>query len=389
MKKIDSIYIFALGAYGTGISGGDRIFIEFARRWSRQHKVRIFLWTEGKRMCDRQKLKSRDITFVVFSMKPWKRFGFLVNYFARIMEGIKLGLTLKLPATRYQLPDTIIYSASEFWMDSIPALILKFRYPKLIWLAAWYQTAPSPLSYGWSLPYWLVQQPIKPVISYFADYVLVNNKEERKQFPKLNKKNRVVVVLGAVDLEKIENWKLKIGNLPKVYDAVFQGRFHPQKGVVELIDIWKKVIDKKPDAKLAMIGDGPLMSSVKLKIKSEKLENNIKLFGYVFDGEKKYKIFSQSRVVVHPAFYDSGGMAAAEAMAFGLPCVGFNLDSYKSYYPKGMVKVPVGDKGAFANAILSLLSDKNKYREIASDALKMIEKNWSWEERAKEVIENV
>jgi len=192
-----------------------------------------------------------------------------------------------------------------------------------------------------------------------------------------------------VDLEKIENWKLKIGNLPKVYDAVFQGRLHPQKGVLELVEIWKKVVHNKENAKLAIIGDGPLMQNVKLQITNYKLEKNVKLFGYVFDGPEKYKIFSQSKVVVHPAFYDSGGMAAAEAMAFELPCVGFDLKSYISYYPKGMVKVRIGDLNAFSNSILELISNDKFRKKIGFEGLEMIRKNWSWDKRSKEVLNSI
>ena len=34
-------------------------------------------------------------------------------------------------------------------------------------------------------------------------------------------------------------------------------------------------------------------------------------------------------------------LVAQEAMAFVIPCVGFNLKAYESYYPKGMIKVPI------------------------------------------------
>lgn len=402
------MHFFALGALGKGLSGSDRIFIEFARRWSKEFRVNIYLWTEGYEMCQRQNLKNKNITFRVSIMEPWKNFGFVLNYFARILEGIRLGFTLNLKNN----DSTILYSASDFWMDTLPCFILKLRSPKVKWVATWYQTAPNPFigyaegkreeKYRFKvLLYWLSQFPIKPLISYFADFVLVNNEEERKQFPELNEKARLIVVLGAVDLEAIKKFQLlniSHQSLAKRYDAVFQGRFHPQKGVVELIDIWKKVVDKqslrsgdrkKPGPILAMIGDGPLMKSVKLKIKSEKLENNVRLFGYLFDGEEKYKIFAQSKIVVHPAFYDSGGMAAAEVMAFGLPCVGFNLKSYLSYYPKGMVKIKIGDLDVFAETILELLSD-NRYREkLGREASDMIGDNWSWDIRAREILNSV
>lgn len=396
MNKKQRFIFFALAAYGEGISGSDRIFIEFARRWGKKHRITLYVTDEGEEMCVRNNLKTKDqrskLQFKVSKMKIWSKMGFVINYLVRIVEGIRLGLILKIGDPQ----SNIIYSASEFWMDSFPCLILKLRYPKIRWVAAWYQTAPNPLTgFGFgrykakSFLYWLAQLPIKPLISRFADFVLVNNENEKKQFPRHAKASRAVIVLGAVDLEKIGKWKLENGKLSKVYDAVFQGRFHPQKGVVELVDIWKKVVEEKPDAKLAMIGDGPLLEDVKSQISKFKLERNIRLFGFLFDGPEKYKIFAKSKIVVHTAYYDSGGMASAEAMAFGIPCVGFDLPSYKSYYPKGMLKVPVGDLDAFSKEVVKLTDDKTYNKKFAKEALEMIETKWSWEQRANEVLASI
>lgn len=423
-NKILTIDIFALAAYGRGLSGGDRIFIEFARRWSKKFPVTIHVWREGYEMCKRQGLKqSKEVRFMIYDLGIFCKLGFFICYLARIFLGIRIGLSFKLQSKE---PTTIVYSASEFWMDSVPALILKLRYPKVRWVAAWYQTAPNPLR-GYAehsakstvhrksdakyflsaFSYWLVQLPIKPIISKYADFVLVNNEEEKKQFPLLNKKGRTIVVLGAVPLEDIQKYlsvnrprRSQPGHLRGdlkgssdgkgwEYDAVFQGRFHSQKGVLELIDIWKKVVEERSNARLAVIGDGPLMENVKTQISKFKLNKNVKLFGYLFDGPKKYSIFNSSKIVVHPAFYDSGGMAAAEAMAFGLPCVGFNLKAYESYYPKGMVKAPLGDIKAFSNEILKLLNDEKYYKIHAKEAKEFIEKNYSWNVRAEEVYRNI
>lgn len=394
MKNISKFSIFALAAHGTGISGGDRIFIELARRWSEKFPVDIYLWKQGLQMCKSQNLSGKHLTFKQTKISEWSENIFLINYLFRIFEGVRLGFTLNLE----NKPSTFVYNASEFWMDSLPCMILKMRFPKITWVASWYQTAPNPLrgfkesgvrdeSYKLSaLLYWLAQLPIKPLVTKFADKVIVNNDDEKKRFPEHTKNGDSIVMIGAVPLENINEWVRKTPNVKKEYDAVFQGRFHPQKGVLELIDIWKLIVKNKPDAKLAMIGDGPLRKNIEYRIKNLELEKNIKLFGYVFDGDQKYKIFSLSRVVVHPAFYDSGGMASAEAMAFGLPCVGFDLKAYESYYPKGMVKVAIGDKNMFARAILHLLTDKQYYDIMASDARSMIEKNWSWETRAKQIL---
>lgn len=432
IENLEFIF-FALAPTGSGVSGSDRIFIEFARYWSEKFPVTIFTTQEGIEMMERQglissksqilnpkqfliskfqiqnlkqpqnsKLKTQnDKNLQIIKVEKSLPKNFSLKYIYKIFLGIKLGFTLKL-TTNYQLLNTYLYSSSEFWMDSIPCFILKLRYPKVKWIAAWYQTAPKPWT-GFSegerkvrynlraFLYWFVQQPIKPLISKFADFVFVNNVEEKKQFPRHVKSGRAIVVLGAVPLDEIKKFRIsKLGfRVSKEYDAVFQGRFHPQKGVIELIDIWRRVVDKKPDAKLAMIGDGPLFKDVESRIKNLGLGENVKLFGYVFDGPKKYSIFSRSKIVVHPAFYDSGGMAAAEAMAFGLPCVGFNLASYKSYYPKGMVKVKLGDLDSFAEKILSFLQDEKYRLRVGKEAKEMIEKNWDWKVRAYEVLKKI
>lgn len=384
--------IIAMTAHGKGISGCDRISIEFCKRWSKSNSVTIYLWEEGYQMYKRAHI-GKKVKFKVINMNPWKNMGFFINYIAVILSAVVFALTLKLKNEK----DTVVYSASEFWMDSLPGLILKLRFPKIRWVATWFQTAPNPLtgfkegsrmlSYRLhAFPYWFVQLPIKPLIKKCADFVLVNNEYEKREFPQMDKEQKVKVVLGAVDLQLVKNFGQRFKNEKKIFDGVFQGRFHPQKGVVELIDIWKLVVSQKPDAKLALIGDGPLINDVKSKIDKLNLQKNIKLFGYVFDGIKKYKIFAQSRVVLHPAFYDSGGMASAEAMALGLPAVGFNLTSYKSYYPKGMVKVPINDLSAFARAILEFMKDKKLYLKIAKESEQMIYETWSWDKRAQEVL---
>ena len=393
MRKLTSIHIFALAALGEGLSGGDRIFIEFARHWKKKILIHLYVWESGLSMCQREKLLGKNLKTHLIEVGELSKLGFTFTYFYRILLGLKLGLTLKLH------DEDCVYSASEFWMDSLPAFILKLRYPQVKWAAAWYQTAPNPLE-GFAkgkrqhtyklraFPYWLVQKSIKPIISRFADFILVSNTNEQKQFIKQFKEGKTITVLGAVRTDEVIRYQR---NHPKPkkkqFLAVFQGRFHPQKGVVELIDIWKEVTKKIPDAKLAMIGSGPLINDVKERIQDLKIEGNIFLFGYLHDGERKYNIFNNSKMVVHPAFYDSGGMAAAEAMAFGLPCIGFNLDAYSFYYPQGMIKVPVGNLKQFASKIVQLNNDRSLYCNISKNIRNIIMEKYSWGDRSEKIFD--
>jgi glycosyltransferase involved in cell wall biosynthesis len=395
--NIIQLHIFAFASHGVGISGGDRIWIELVRRWQQKFPIAIETWKEGKEMAERQSLKENTgLRFNIYELGFFCNLGFVLCYFARIFKGIWVGLTLKIENNS----STYIYNASEFWMDAFPCILIKMRYPKITWVAAWYQTAPNPLK-GFSektrsgqtyklraFAYWITQLPIKPLIKKYANYVIVNNEDEKKQFPEFAKNNKAIVMIGAVPLDEIINYqKRQKTKSKKQFDAVFQGRFHAQKGVEELIDIWKQVVNVIPNAKLAMIGNGPLMESVIKKIKILHLDKNVKLFGFVFDGPEKYKIFSESKMVLHPAYYDSGGMATAEAMAFGIPAVGFDLKAYNSYYPRGMIKAK--DENEFAQNILRLLQYDDYRDKIGKEAYNLIHTHYSWDSRANEILKKI
>ena len=107
------------------------------------------------------------------------------------------------------------------------------------------------------------------------------------------------------------------------------------------------------------------------------------------NGEKKYAIFQQSKIVVHPATYDSGGMASAEAMAWELPGISFDLEALKTYYPKGMIKIPQGNNKNFAEEIIKLLFNKEYYANLSKQARDLIIEKWSWDKRATEIFRQI
>jgi len=388
MKNKVAFHIIANAAFGTGLSGGDRIFIECARRWAKAgHDLYVYVCEEGYGMCGRNGLGA--VKYVVWHAMFFKNFGFLIFYLARTIKGIIE--TLRMDISKVA-EGAVVYSASDFWPDSIPAWILKMRFRRVKWVAGFYLFASSPFGGGSpykgklflkGLFYYLLQVPVYSLVRKYADVVFVTNELDRWRFidNKRLTSDRVIAVQGGVDTKT----PLLIPEPErKKFDAVFIGRFHPQKGVLELVDIWSYVCEQKKDAKLAMIGVGKLEHEVKAKIKRSGLENNVVFFGFK-DGFEKLNIFKDSKVVVHPAVYDSGGMAACEAMACGLPGVSFDLPALRTYYPKGMLKTPCYDLKAFAENILRLISDETLYRKTAKDAIKWA-KEWDWDNKAEDML---
>lgn len=396
MRNKFTIDIVANCAQGPLLSGGDRIFIEFSKRWGKQgHRVNIYTWEEGMAMCKRNNLVEANI--VLWPLGRLSRLGFPWTYFLRIINGVISAF--KIPSQKGKV---IIYSASDFWPDSLPAFIMHKRLKSSRWVAGFYLFAPNPFrgfKHGGNfkppvikdLIYYLSQRPAFWLIKKFADKICVTSEPDIQPFIKAGrKKSDMVVVSGGVNVEPVKNYlRSKKEKEGFYYDGCFMGRFHPQKGIVELIDIWSLVCQKRPGAKLVLIGDGSLRGKIEEKIHDLKLSANVSLLGYLGDGEKKYEIFRRSRIMLHPALYDSGGMSAWEGMVWGRPGVGFDLPALKTYYQKGMLKAKIGNKKLFAEAILLLLNNQKLYRQMAEDAQRWAFDVWDWDKRAQSFLERM
>lgn len=385
-----NIIFIANNNIGTGLSGGDTIFLQFLKHWSNKINITVFGSQEAKKLIQRYQIN--NIKFIktdnINQNSSLATLNLLVHQLRRIHKGL-----LAIKNNQSQISNAnYIYSVSDFYPDLLPALLAKVINPKIKWLAGFYLFAPNPFNktspyntnnqFFKGLIYYIFQQPAYFLAKKFADIVLVTSDPDTKKFSQ-----KTIVVQGGVDLNEFKSIQTIPLNKRK-YDSVFMGRLHPQKGVLELIDIWKLVIKKIPNAKLAIIGDGQLENQIRNKITKLKLIKNIYMLGFL-TGMKKYHIFANSKIVVHPATYDSGGMSAAEAMAFGLPLVSYNLESLKTYYPTGTLKTSCFNQKQFAINIIKLLTDQNLYSTISQQAIKLIKNEWGWQKRSQQIYSQI
>ena len=332
--------------------------------------------------------------YLVSPAAKWKRLGVVAGYLARIIRGC-------WEAWRFPVVPDVIYSASDFWPDVLPAAILHWKHPRAVWVAGLYFFAPTPwpsardrayrgnyrLPTIRSLAYYFSQLPAVWMLKKWADLLLVANDLDVQRLEGEGRASGTMQALyGGVDLETIDQ---TLPDETRRYDGCFVGRFHRQKGVIELIHIWKWVCEKKPDARLAVIGKGDVREERALReaVASCGLQRQVEILGYL-DGAPKYRVLKASRVFLHTPVLDTGGMAAAEGMGCGLPVVGFDLPGYRYIYPKGMVKVPINDVKAFAEAVLGLLSDASAYQRWAKEA-RAFSAGWDWRLKARGVLDRM
>lgn len=377
MKKV---IIFSNNNFGSSLSGGDQIQTHFCQYLiSLHYQTTVFGSQETQNVYSRAKTNPQS--FILTDQANPSPIPNTINISLHQFRRTIYGLAALFRHRDKIKSSHIIYSASDFYPDLLPALIAKLLYPHLVWIAGYYLIAPPPFSsnspyrlnhqFLKGLLYFLGQIPTRLLTNLFADHVFITSQPDSKHFPR----PKVHVIQGGVDTVS-----LPITPPTKKYQAVFVGRLHPQKGSELLPQIWHRVVQKLPHAKLVIIGDGQMAPLISDQIRHLRLQKNITMLGFL-SGHKRDKIFLQSSLVLHPATFDSGGMAAAEAMVYGLPAVGFNLPAFKTYYPKGMLKVPRLDLDKFASAILYLLSHPHQYSRLSQSAIQTIRRFWSWDYR--------
>ncbi len=384
---------------GLGLSGGDRIFIELMKGWRRHAQIVLMGCGEAVAIAERCGAEGFRVlqTRATDGSASYGLLALLKHTCRRLGSGVRALKTFSAELAEVD----VVYSVSDFYPDFWPAFLMKRRNPRIRWIAGYYLFAPAP----WAkdspykgaqglrgLIYWVLQRPSYFLVNRYADQVFVTSEPDVKRFITHRRwREGITVVQGGVDIAESERYLKGPAVIPvqdRKYDACFMGRFHYQKGILLLLDVWKRVCEQRPRARLAVIGDGHLAAEVRAKIARLALQENVDLLGFR-DGAEKFEVFKQSKLMVHPATYDSGGMAAAEGMAWELPGVSFDLEALKTYYPRGMVKVPCFDEPAFARAILRLLEDEAFHREQAAAARALIVEVWDWRKRAESIFSSV
>ena len=392
------LIILALGLSPPGTMGGNsKITIEMARCLAGKREVHFILPENKLATLTDNVPPDHDIhihTIPAFTgedkLNPIAAIRWFTPRLRSVLKKISAG------------PDDFLYCCSDFHVDVLPAYTLQKEFG-FRWLPSVFLFVPfvfENLSRGYKFPaikyliYWAYQRTLFALMKRRATGFVVTNRSDFARFSK-RFTGKLFDYYGGVNIEQIPGQRSKVEGRTK--DVVFCSRLHPQKGIDAFLDTWKLIIKRfkltnlRNDGtlavvpKLTIIGNGSPAYESYLKDKAKHLgiADTIEWLGYV-NNEAKFRIYSESRVFVHPTVFDNNGMVAAEALCTGLPVVMQDLPALRDVYTTGCLKVPFGDRNAFAEAVVSLLTDPAKYAATAptSDQLAALRAHWKWESRA-------
>lgn len=163
-----------------------------------------------------------------------------------------------------------------------------------------------------------------PILGHAAA-VQFTHQDEQREAETLGIPMRSMVISLGVESDVQADGALLIDRFPELRNKpciLFLSRLDPKKNVEGLLHAFKLTCRELPDARLIVAGDGEPAYVVGLKNLSMQLGLHDKVVwtGHI-EGELKANAFAAAKVFVLPSYSENFGIAAAEALMAGLPCV--------------------------------------------------------------------
>ncbi len=159
----------------------------------------------------------------------------------------------------------------------------------------------------------------------------------------------------------------------------------PHKGQRHLIDAAALVVQKVPDARFIIAGEGELRPALERQIKEHHLEKHVLLAGFRPDVLSVHKAFS---IFVMSSITEGLGTSLLDAMACAKPIVATSTGGIPEVVVDGETGILVAprDHEALARAIIALLSDERSQRVMGGEGLLRVRERFSAERMVQDTL---
>jgi phosphatidylinositol alpha-mannosyltransferase len=164
--------------------------------------------------------------------------------------------------------------------------------------------------------------------------------------------------------------------------VLFVGRMDPRKGLDRLIKAFPYVKKRLADARLVVVGQGPLYKRYARMAAEENISDCVSFEGYAHSGEEIARYFRSATVYTSPAIgKESFGIVLIEAMASGTPVVASDIMGYKGVIEHGRngLLVDTTDRESYAAALVELMNDSKMRRKVIAEGLHDVYTKYSWD----------
>jgi len=174
--------------------------------------------------------------------------------------------------------------------------------------------------------------------------------------------NRFRCVENGVDLQTFSFARREAIDAPRI---AVTGSLIPFKRPELAIRAFSLLLRELPGARLVFAGDGPMRPVLESLCRELRLRDSVEFLGY---REDLPEVLARCHACWHVAKSEGFGLAAAEAMATGLPVLGMDVPGLRELLGdrEGGILVPNGDVATLADRTVRLLRDAAAYNDTAS-----------------------
>lgn len=381
MPAKSKIHFITNGIFSTSIAGGDMVFFNLAFAAAKNgHEVNYFGGHAFKEVAARHKLPG-TVTLTDDAALPKglsglsAQFALFADFRGRYRRTIQLLDAIK--------PDDFVCAASDYWFDVMPVvrsasprklMVLNMEAPTFSQIL--FRTRPDvEASRLASLHYWASQEYS---LRKFADcptrhmIYLHPLMEPRLDHLGLGPDQRTVISYG-LDPAAPE----AMPEQKRIYDVVWVGRVHRQKGVDDLLATLKLLAGRLPNFRVIFIGN--IEQALRPEIKKLGLEGCAEFSGFVSE-EEKFRLFKASRVFLMPSKHEGSPRVIGESIICRTPVVAYGIPNYPPLFGHLARYAPPFDLAAFqALAEQEILRMRAGENYLAGENLDTFKRENSWE----------
>jgi len=349
------LHLITNGVFTTSIAGGDIHFLKLAEGAARAgYELNFFGGHALKEVIQKHKLPG-TVTLTDDVKMGKVNQGALGGQFAMFRDffGRYRRTMAQLRAIQ---PEDYVYAVSDYWFDVLPAvkcsarhkmMVLHMEAPRLGQIIKRSRPDVDPMRLA-SLHYWASQEwSLRRFASVLPASCRENSQNCRQDAGSTLKPQRHLFYLHPLmepRLDKLgvqphERTLLSYGlevsptdAVPKqerIYDAVWIGRVHRQKGIEDLLATLQHLAQRLTNFRAVFIGN--IRDALAPEIEACRLTKHVEFSGFVSE-EEKTRLFKASRVFLMPSKHEGSPRVIGESLIAGTPVVAYDIPNYRPLF---------------------------------------------------------
>lgn len=171
---------------------------------------------------------------------------------------------------------------------------------------------------------------------------------------------KVTMIPNGIDTEAWDRTRPP----PKVERFLFLGRFDPEKGLFELLEALRSVLESHPEVRLTIAGEGPARERLLARIGELGLGEAVEVIGRV-PYERLGELFASIDCLVLPSYSEGMPLSVLEAAAHRRVLIVSNVGDIPELFGDRIRIVPPRDSAALAAAMSAAAEDDRPAADYA------------------------